>query len=145
MKKEFIIVIVIIIAIFVLDFITHNYTENSFKEIKEMLYEIKTIAEELQSNKEIKEEGQNTINDEELKHKLSKKVDEIKEEWESVNGKSAYYIEHDELEKVSSLVVKFSSYFKLEEYSEAIPELENCIYILEHIEDKQAMKFINLF
>ncbi len=145
MKKEFIIVIVIIIAIFVLDFITHNYTENSFKEIKEMLYEIKTIAEELQSSKEIKEEEQNTINDEELKHKLNKKIDEIKEEWENVNRKSAYYIEHDELEKVSSLVVKFSSYFKLEEYSEAIPELENCIYILEHIEDKQAMKFINLF
>ena len=33
----------------------------------------------------------------------------------------------------------------VEEYTEAIAELENCKYILDHIRDKEAMQIINLF
>ena len=61
------------------------------------------------------------------------------------NKKTAFYIEHDELEKVNTAMTKFNSYFELEEYTEAIPELENCQYILNHIKEKESMQFINLF
>ena len=52
---------------------------------------------------------------------------------------------YEELEKVNSSMVKFKSYFELEEHTEAIPELENCKYILKHIQDKESMNLINLF
>ena len=36
-------------------------------------------------------------------------------------------------------------YLEMEDYSQGVPELENCIYILYHIQDKQSLKIINLF
>ena len=57
----------------------------------------------------------------------------------------SFYIEHNELEKVNSSLVRFKSYIELEDYQEAITELEECKYILEHIKDKQRMQIINLF
>ena len=54
-------------------------------------------------------------------------------------------LEHEELEKANVSMVKFKRYIQLEEYTEAIAELENCKYILDHIRDKEAMQIINLF
>ena len=81
----------------------------------------------------------------EQKDELSKKIEFMENEWEKINKKTAFYLEHEELEKVNSSMVKFKSYFELEEHTEAIPELENCKYILKHIQDKESMNLINLF
>ena len=69
----------------------------------------------------------------------------MEDEWKIINKKTSFYLEHDELEKVNSSMVKFKSFFELGEYSEAIPELENCKYILRHIKDKESLNPINLF
>ena len=142
MQKEIIIVIIIAIIIISADILTQKYTKNSFENINNQLDEIKIIGKELEKVKE----SQNAIlESQEKKKRLEEKIENMQNDWEKINKTTALYIEHDELEKVNASMIKFKSYFELEEYSEAIPELEDCKYILNHIKEKEAMQFINLF
>lgn len=140
MKKELIIVIIIVIAIIILDTITHNYTKNNFAKINEQLEQIKKISENIAKKEKERESDKNSKQQE-----LQEKIKIMEEDWQAINKKTAFYIEHEELEKVNASMIKFKSYIQLEEYTEAIPELENCKYILDHIRDKEAMQIINLF
>lgn len=144
MKKEIIIVVIIIIAIVAIDRITQNHTKNSFANINNKLVEIKEIGKDIENSE--KESSRQLIQEtENKKQELKNKIEEMEKEWRKINKRTAFYIEHDELEKVNTSMAKFKEYFELEEYTEAIPELESCKYILNHIKDKEAMQFINLF
>lgn len=136
MKKEIIIVIIIIAIIFLVNGICQNYTTKSVEKIMERLNKIEEIGENLNNDEQTNSEQ---------KEKLADEIQNLKEEWQEINYKMSYYTEHDELEKVNSAIVKFESSMKIEEYSDAIPELENCKYILNHIRDKQAIRAINFF
>ena len=127
MRKEIIIVCIIVIAIFVTDFITQNFTKENIKSIEDKL---NVMKESINNN-----ETQN----------LNNQIKELEDKWAHIDKKMSFYIEHDELEKVNSSLVRFKSYIELEDYQEAITELEECKYILEHIKDKQRMQIINLF
>lgn len=157
MKKELIIVIIIVIAIIILDTITHNYTKTNFAKINEQLEQIKEISENIdkiekgqeQESVENTDTQNNVENEKDMKpekqQELQEKIKTMEEDWKTINNKTALYIEHEELEKINVSMVKFKRYIQLEEYTEAIPELENCKYILDHIRDKEAMQIINLF
>lgn len=132
MQKEIFIVIIIIIAIVSIDVLTNNYTKKNFGRIDEKLEEIKKI-------------GLSLINEEDKGDELKNKLGELEKDWHNINSKTAFFLEHDELEKINSSMIKFKSYFELEEYTEAIPELENCKFILKHLQDKEAIDLINLF
>ena len=127
MRKEIIIVLIIIIIIFATDILTQNFTKNSISLINEKLDNIKTTI------------INNETND------LNSEIKNLDENWTDINNKMSFYIEHDELEKVNTSLVKIKSYIEFEEYSEAVPELEECKYILDHIKEKQRLKIINLF
>ena len=134
MKRELIIAIIIVITIFSINAIFQNYTKVSVSKVTESLNNIKNIAEEL-----------NNVSNEDLKNSMFAEIDKLKRYWQERNRTMSYYIEHDELEKVNSSMVKFESYLQLEEYTEGIPELENCKYILKHIQEKQSINTINFF
>ena len=127
MRKEIIIVFIIIIIIFATDILTQNFTKKSISLINEKLDNIKTTI------------INNETND------LNSEIKNLDENWTDINNKMSFYIEHDELEKVNTSLVKIKSYIEFEEYSEAVPELEECKYILDHIKEKQRLKIINLF
>ena len=112
--------------------LTNNYTKKNFGRIDEKLEEIKKI-------------GLSLINEEDKEDELKNKLGELEKDWHNINSKTAFFLEHDELEKINSSMIKFKSYFELEEYTEAIPELENCKFILKHLQDKEAIDLINLF
>ena len=137
MQKEIIIIIIVIIFIFTIDVVGQNYTKDNIKLISDKLDEISKISLEL-AEQELEEKNQKT-------EELTNKINELNQEWKQINNKMSIYIEHDELEKVNSSLVKLKSYFFLEEYKDGITEIENCKYILEHIKDKGSMKIINLF
>lgn len=127
MRKEIIIVLIIIIIIFATDILTQNFTKKSISLINEKLDNIKTTI------------INNETND------LNSEIKNLDENWTDINNKMSFYIEHDELEKVNTSLVKIKSYIEFEEYSEAVPELGECKYILDHIKEKQRLKIINLF
>ena len=134
MKKEIIICIIVVIAIVLGNVITQNYTKESVKILSDELDELKINL----NNKLEKQE-------EKPKEELSKKIEKITNDWELRHDKLAYYIEHNELEKVEDNLTSLNSLISTEEYAEAIKELDKSIFILKHIEEKYAFNLENIF
>lgn len=129
MYKETVITIVIIILIITGNIITQNNTNTS----------VETISKELNDFK------QNIIKENVDKEKAQKHIEKIKNMWNEKYEKMAYYIEHDELEKVETELIKLKADVEVENYSFAIENLDNCVFILEHIKDKTDLKIVNIF
>ena len=129
MVKELVICIMIIILIFIGNGITQGYSRSSIENINEKLA---NLREEMNTEK---------INYEET----VKKEDEIDKEWGKMFSRLAYYIEHEELEKVSKNLENTKTYIKLKEYDNATKEINEGIYILNHIEDKYSFNLQNIF
>lgn len=127
MLKEAIICIVIVIAIFGLEFYTQNFTQKSVSEITEMFEKI----EEKISKKDM--EG------------VDNELEIIGNKWKEKQKKLAYYIEHDELEKVHTAIVTMKSYVQTENFSSAMAELEEGKFVIEHIQEKNSFNLQNIF
>ena len=127
MFKETVICIVIVVLIFSLDMFTQGYTDRTTAEINEIFSELKDLA--------VKED----------KEKMETKIAELDEKWSEKHDKLAYYIEHDELEKVDTAIVQVKSFVENEEIPSAIAELETGKFVLEHIERKYKFNLQNIF
>lgn len=129
MRKEWIVCFVVIIIVIVTNIITQNYTNRS---VEVMDVKLETLKEEL-----MKEEIQ--------KEKAQEQMKDVMEVWEERYEKLAYFIEHDELEKVETELTSLSAHIDIEEYQEGVPELEKSIFILNHIKDKSKFDIKNIF
>lgn len=129
MRKEIIICIVIVVAIFVGNFVTQKYEKESIESTTKMLEDLKIEF----SEKEVKKED------------VKDKIDNIHREWDKRHDKLAYFIEHDELEKVETNLTGLRSYIETQEYEEAIKELDEGVFILKHIEEKNKFNLENIF
>jgi len=132
MYKEMIIIISILIIILTLNYITQNYTKFCVSEISSDLNALKDKI-----NKE--------IDDEEIDSELNKSINNIHNKWDEMYKKLAYYIEHDELEKVETCLTNIRSNIETEELEHSIENLDACIFILEHIQDKEKLSLANIF
>ena len=131
MVKELIISLSIFVLIFIGNTITDNYTKKSVDETSSYLSNLK---EEL-----IKDEGEIDFNF------AKNKIDEIHRDWDLKYEKLAFYIEHDELEKVETELTALRSFIESKEALEALPELDKSVFILEHIKDKSDFNLKNIF
>ena len=129
MKKELIICTIIVISIIIGNIITQNYTKETINITTQKLNELKSKI------------TQEDILTEEVKNEIL----EIYDEWNKRHDKLAYYIEHDELEKVETDLTYLKSFIEVQEYKEAVSELDKTIYILKHIEEKNAFNLKNIF
>ena len=127
MYKEFIIIIVVISLIIGLDIITNNYTKQS---LEIMTNELNILREYIL--KENKEEAESQMK-------------KVMEKWEERYKTLAFYIEHDELEKVETELTGLSADINVEEYKHCIAELDITIFILEHIQQKEEFHFRSIF
>lgn len=127
MYKEVVICIVVIVTIVSLDAVTQKYTRNTTSDITQIFSDLKG----------------NML--EEDKNEIDKKVKILDEKWGQKHDKLAYYIEHDELEKVDTAIVSLKSYVETDDYSSAIAELDKGKFILEHIQEKYAFNLENMF
>jgi len=125
--KEIIICIFIIALVVTLNICTENYTKESVTLITDNLETLKQTMEE-ENNEETSEQINNII-----------------EEWDNRYKKLAYYIEHDELEKVETELVALKANIEVEEYEQGMPDLNRCIFILNHIKEKSALQIKNIF
>lgn len=131
MKKELIICIIIILLIIIGNIVTQNYTKECVSQMNQKL----DILKDSSINAKIEEDNMD----------LENKIVEIENEWNEYQEKLAYYIEHDELEKVETQIFTMKGFSEIKKYDEIIPELEKCIFILEHIQDKTKLNVKNIF
>lgn len=128
-NKEWIICFVIVLAVIITDLATQNYTQNS----------VETLGDKLQILKE--ELGKEEVD----KDNVKMQIEDIKKEWKEKYEKLAYFIEHDELEKVETELTSLEAHVDIEEYDHAVPELEKGEFILNHIKDKFKLDIKNIF
>lgn len=128
MFKEFTIIICIILAVIGGNIFSQNYTKNSVEMVTQKIEELSEIL----------------INTDD-KELMKEKHQDILDTWESRFKILAYYIEHDELEKVKTELVILGANIEVEEYEKGLEELEKCKYILEHIEEKEEFSLMNVF
>ncbi len=127
MHKELIICIVLVILIIIGDIITQNYTKNT---VNYLTGELENLGKNLSAKDD---------------NKAYEKISEIDNKWKKAHDKLAYYIEHDELEKVETNFTACKSLAKNGEYEQAISELEKTVYVLDHITDKYSFNLVNIF
>lgn len=128
MKREAIITISIVLLILSAEWLTQKYTHKAFAEIEENLIQLK--EEILQTN------ANNS--------QLIEKTEQISELWESKQENLSYYLEHNELEKVNTQIILIKGYLESDSPQDAIPDLEEGLYIIEHIKEKEAFKLKNI-
>ena len=131
MQKEIIVCIFIIVLIIVGNVVTQNYTVESVESLADQLSDLKS---------DIFKEEENIERD-----SIKDKIKQIEDNWESRHDKLAYYIEHDELEKVETQLAVINGQMESKLYDEAVVEIERCKFILEHIADKTAFNIKNIF
>ena len=127
MYKEMIISIILAIVIFLGDFITQNYTDSSINSFKEEILNLKNAL--MENNQESAEE----------------KIENVETKWENIQNKMAYYIEHNELEKVETNLAEAKSFTNSGNFEFAISALDKTDSILEHINDKYTFSLENIF
>ena len=125
--KETIICVIIVVLIVSLDIFTQGYTQRATSEITQIFKELK--EEMLIENKE----------------QIDNKVKILDEKWGQKHDALAYYIEHDEIEKVDTAIVSLKSYVETKDYSSAVAELDEGKFVLEHIQKKNAFNLENVF
>ncbi len=129
MYKELIISIIVVGLIVVGNIITQNNTTQAVEQISSSLT---TVREEIQKPNTNQEQSK----------KLIEEADKI---WQERYETMAYYIEHNELEKVETELTKLKANIDMEEYAQGVENLDNCVFILENIKDKTALKILNIF
>ena len=127
MLKEAVICIVIVIGILGLEIFTQNFTSKAVSEITEMFSKVEESI--------IKRDSE----------KIKNEIKTISNKWEEKQKKLAFYIEHDELEKVHTAIVVMRSYAETEDYSSAMAALEEGKFVIEHIQEKNSFNLQNIF
>ncbi len=129
MYKEIIICSIVIIIVVGLNILTENYTKESVTLMTDKLDNLK----------------QTMISEEQNEENIKEKMDIILNDWNNRHKMLAYYIEHDELEKVETELVLLKGNIEVKEYDQGIPNLSNCVFILDHIKEKTALQIKNIF
>lgn len=127
MYKEIIITILIVVLILGLDIITSRYTANAIVELSKKLDELKTDL------------------DTKSEDNIEEKTNNIFTKWREYYDVLAYYIEHDELEKVETQLTMLRSDQNEKQYEECKKEIDTTKFILKHIENKEKFTLQSVF
>lgn len=133
MKKEMIICVFIVIVIVIANIITQNYTTKTVNELNSKLEALQAEITNIGESEDINQEG------------VKAKIEEVERYWEDIHSKLAYYIEHDELEKVETDIVGINSSIETNDYQQALSKIDESKFILRHIADKYAFNLENVF
>lgn len=129
MRKEWIICSIVIFLVIIVNIITQSYTNKSVEIMDEKLEALKEKLEQ-----------------EEIEQKVvQEEMEKLMKDWKERYEKLAYYIEHDELEKVETELTSLQANIEIEEYEQGVPDLEKGIFILNHIKEKFKINIRNIF
>lgn len=139
LKKEVILIIIILISIIILDFVTNYISEKSVKEIMAKLDEISILIETAKY-----QNNQNELSSETEKN-LEEKVSNLKNEWNNKQNKLSMFVEHDELEKVTINIVLLEENIKNLEFVNTQEDEAEVKYWLNHFKEKEKLNLKNIF
>lgn len=123
--KQIIIIISLIVIIIIADILTNNMTKSYIQKIKEKLENIEYLIEG--------------------KKDLGNSAEELKNRWKEYEEKLSYFLEHDEIEKVSLNINLINKQVNIEKFEDALETIAETKYLLDHIKEKNELKINNIF
>ena len=127
MWKEIIICVVILLMIFMGNYITQKYTTESVTNLNTQLKELEEKVKTGENNSIINQ------------------MNELKSNWDERYKNLSYFIEHDELEKVETKLTAINGYIEADNLEEVRSNIQETEFILKHIEKKYAIIIENVF
>ena len=127
MYKEIIISIGIIGIVIIADCLTQTYTKKSVNKLSSELDILRKYL--IEENENGSKEQAQKVND----------------SLEKIHSNLAYFIEHDEIEKIETNFTACKSFVNSQSYDLAINELEKTIFVLNHLTDKNSFNLENIF
>ena len=127
MWKEIIICVVILLMIFMGNYITQKYTTESVTNLNTQLKELEEKVKTGENNSIINQ------------------MNELKSNWDERYKNLSYFIEHDELEKVETKLTAINGYIEADNLEEVRSNIQETEFILKHIVKKYAIIIENVF
>lgn len=125
--KEYVIIVVILIIVFAINCITGKNLESSIRWMRDGIISIENKMSE---------------NDEEG---AKNEFYELEDKWKKETDKLSFFVEHNELEKVSDDIAIVEANFNTKDNDKIIETISELKFMLEHIEDKNKLKWKNIF
>lgn len=125
--KEYLIIITILLIVFYIDHLT---SENLGEAVSWLRDEIIGIENQINESREIEAQEQ---------------FYKLEEKWKEKSEQLALFVEHNELEKVSNDIVIIQSNFETDETDKVLENIAELKFMLEHIEEKNQLKWKNIF
>lgn len=138
-KKEYILIALILIGITILELVTNSIAEKSVNNVNEQFNKIIQDLEIAKQMKEKDELGDVFLND------LKANVKRVWENWEKEEDKLSMFAEHAELDKVSTSLILLEENTKNEQFDEALANAKEFLYKLSNINEKDSLKLKNIF
>ena len=126
LKEYFIILIILFLVIYI------NYLTD--KDLKEQISWMRDGISSIENN----------IN-EENKDKAKKEFEELHNKWSDITEHLELFVDHNELEKISSDIIKIDVNLKVDENEELIENIYDLQFMLDHIEQKNKLNLRNFF
>ncbi len=139
LKKEFFLIVFIILFIVSLEIVTNYIFKNSIDVIYKKIENIIVLIEELNIKKD-----KNILTKNEIEV-LGKKIEKLNDLWMAERNKLSYFSEHDELEKITKCLVLLEENARNKEYIKSLEDCKEFIYWLEHVKEKDSLKLKNIF
>lgn len=149
-KREIWILIIILIIIIALELITNFIANRSIDSILGKLSELKEKLQNVEKNEELtlSLENKNELELEEVDKEIDGIIEDIgdlKNDWFKEEKKLSFFAEHDELEKISYAITILEENAINNEYNNALENLVEAKYWLEHVKEKDSFRLKNIF
>lgn len=128
MLKETLIALFAFIMVVVGNSVTESYATDTINNLSNELQNLRAIVDE-----------------EEDYQKASKEANKVYDSWREKYSKLAYFIEHNELEKVETALTQARSNIETEEKAEAVSQIDTTVFLLSHIQSKLSFEWENIF
>lgn len=125
--REYIIIIIILGFVFLMEYLTSKSLGEATKWMKEGVISIENKVKENQES-----EAQEEFYD-------------LQGKWKEKTERLALFVEHNELEKVTNDIALIEINFETDETEDILENIADLKFMLEHIEEKNQLKWKNIF
>lgn len=126
-KVKILLIVILLIAVLALNVLVGWYTDNSIDDMETKIDELKQLL--LDGNYE----------------ESKTKSEKIRDDWDEYENKFAYFMDHEEIEKLSVKVAAIAENATNKEYELALEDSVETKFLLEHVKDKLKLKLNNVF
>lgn len=124
-KREIAILVLIILFIIFFDIIFEKHFSIQKREFELLVSKLQELVLDKQNSKD--------------------KAEELYQNWIDFESKAAFYVEHDELEKVGLKINLIKKTVEINETDLTVEYLEEIKFLLDHIYDKDKLRLKNIF